>query len=233
MTKIKESYSVLHIDPNELFREGLSRIFCDSSLVVVEDVPSFEEALNHLPELKPDLVIFDPNGYSEDALAELTSRIRETSPGSRIVILTDKVALTRLASALYAGIHGYLLKNMSTDSLKQSLRLVMMGETVYPSVLASLLVNNRFVASSNGSATSGHGGLSPRETEILSCLVNGLSNKEIAIQRDITEGTVKVHLKGILKKIRVNNRTQAAIWGVQNGMVADVFRHKRAIAVDT
>ncbi len=85
--------------------------------------------------------------------------------------------------------------------------------------------------SSNGSATNGHGGLSPRETEILSCLVNGLSNKEIAIRLDITEGTVKVHLKGVLKKIHVHNRTQAAIWAVQNGIVADVAKETREVRV--
>ncbi len=64
--------------------------------------------------------------------------------------------------------------------------------------------------------------MSDRETEILACLVNGHSNKAIANQLQITEGTVKVHLKGVLKKIHASNRTQAAIWALQNGIIADV-----------
>ena len=229
-TKI-DSVSILHIDPNQLFREGLRRIFRDSSFIVEAEASTFEDGLGQLSDLKPGLVIFDPDGYSDDALTELMVSTLTTSPKSRVVVLTDKVAISRLANALHAGIGGYLLKDMSTDALKQSLKLVLMGETVFPTDLAYLLINNRFVVSSNGSATNGHGGLSPRETEILSCLVNGLSNKEIAIRLDITEGTVKVHLKGVLKKIHVHNRTQAAIWAVQNGIVADVAKETREVRV--
>lgn len=219
-----DAISVLHIDRNQLFREGLRRILGDSRFIVEGEASSINEGLDQLSLLKPEMIIFDPEGYSNDALAELMECAESTSPSPRVVVLTDNVGISRLANALDAGIGGYLLKDMSTDALKQSLQLALMGETVFPTDLAYLLINNRFTVSPGGGHNSGdgNGGLSTRETEILSCLVNGLSNKEIANRLDITEGTVKVHLKGILKKIHVHNRTQAAIWAVQNGIIADV-----------
>ena len=98
------------------------------------------------------------------------------SPKPRVVVLTDKVGMSSLANALDAGASGYLLKDMSTDALTQSLRLVLMGEAVFPTDLPYLLINNRFIVSRNGAPVNGSGGLSGRETEILSCLVNGASN---------------------------------------------------------
>ncbi len=142
-TKI-DSVSILHIDPNQLFREGLRRILGDSSFIVEAEASTFEDGLGQLSDLKPGLVIFDPDGYSDDALTELMVSTLTTSPKSRVVVLTDKVAISRLANALHAGIGGYLLKDMSTDALKQSLKLVLMGETVFPTDLAYLLINNRF-----------------------------------------------------------------------------------------
>lgn len=216
-----EQISVLHIDRNQLFREGLNRILEDSPFSVDGEASSLAEGMDRLPELHPQIVLIDPNGYDR-ALAELMTTTRELAPSPHVVVLTESVGIARLADALNAGVAGYLLKDMSTDALKQSLRLVMIGETVFPTDLAYLLINNRFIASSNGGERGYPSGLSGRETEILGCLVNGLANKEIANRLDITEGTVKVHLKGILKKINVHNRTQAAIWAMQNGIAADI-----------
>lgn len=222
MKNLTEAATVLHIDRNQLFREGLRRILIDSPFVIQGEAPTIDDGLSQISNLKPRMIIVDPNGYSNGALNDLIHSADAVSPKPRVVVLTDKVGMSSLANALDAGASGYLLKDMSTDALTQSLRLVLMGETVFPTDLAYLLINNRFIMSRNGAPANGGGGLSGRETEILACLVNGASNKEIANQLDITEGTVKVHLKGILKKIRVHNRTQAAIWAIQNGVVADV-----------
>ena len=223
MQNLTEAATVLHIDRNQLFREGLRRILSDSQFEMQGEAPTIEAGLSQLSSLKPRMIIVDPNGDSHDALTDLIHNAGALSPKPRVVVLTDKVGMSSLANALDAGASGYLFKDMSTDALTQSLRLVLMGEAVFPTDLAYLLINNRFIVSRNGAPVNGSGGLSGRETEILSCLVNGASNKEIANQLDITEGTVKVHLKGILKKIRVHNRTQAAIWAIQNGVVADVI----------
>lgn len=212
--------SVLHIDRNQLFREGLRRILDGSPFYVSFEAASFSDGVTQGMAQKPGIVIIDTNGYGE-ILPELMLSAHSVAVPPRVVILTETVEMPRLASALSAGVDGYLLKDMSADALKQSLRLVLMGEKVFPTDLAKLLISNRFVAQ-NSDPVDHNGELSDRETEILACLVNGHSNKAIANRLQITEGTVKVHLKGVLKKIHAQNRTQAAIWALQHGIVADV-----------
>ncbi len=211
---------ILHIDRNQLFREGLRRILDGSPFYVMFEASSFADGVEQIAVQSPGIVIIDTNGYGE-VLPELMENVRVSAMPPRVVMLTDTIAIPRLVGALTAGIDGYLLKDMSTDALKQSLSLVLMGEKVFPTDLAHLLINNRFTAQTNGASDSGRI-LSARETEILACLVNGHSNKAIANRLQITEGTVKMHLKGVLKKINAQNRTQAAIWALQNGIAADI-----------
>jgi two-component system nitrate/nitrite response regulator NarL len=123
-----------------------------------------------------------------------------------------------LADAMTTGVDGYLLKNMSADALHQSLRIVLLGEKVFPTELANLLTGDRLASRSNRGPTHNFNGLSGREMQILSHVRNGAQNKQIANALKISDGTVKVHLKAILKKIRVQNRTQAAIWALNNGV---------------
>jgi two-component system nitrate/nitrite response regulator NarL len=215
-----DSTPILHIDRNQLFREGLRRILDGSPFYVMFEASSFADGVEQIAVQSPGIVIIDTNGYGE-VLPELMENVRVSAIPPRVVMLTDTIAIPRLVGALTAGIDGYLLKDMSTDALKQSLSLVLMGEKVFPTDLAHLLINNRFTAQTNGASDSGRI-LSARETEILACLVNGHSNKAIANRLQITEGTVKMHLKGVLKKINAQNRTQAAIWALQNGIAADI-----------
>jgi two-component system nitrate/nitrite response regulator NarL len=211
---------ILHIDRNQLFREGLRRLLDDSPFYVMCEAANFSDGMSQIDSGRPAIVIIDTNGFG-DVLIELVARARTAVVPPRVVVLTDTFGIPKLIGALTAGVDGYLLKDMSTDALKQSLRLVMVGEKVFPTDLAHLLINNRYGADAN-SVSEGGRALSVRETEILSCLVNGHSNKAIANRLQITEGTVKMHLKGVLKKIQAQNRTQAAIWALQNGIVADV-----------
>lgn len=213
-----DGISIVHIDRNQLFREGLRRILEGSPYSIALDIASVSEGIAQILTHKPGIVIIDTAGYGE-ILAELMLSIKGVPVPPRVVILTDSVGIPRLANALSAGVDGYLLKDMSAEALKQSLSLVVMGEKVFPTDLAHLLINSRHLGQ-NDKAPARTGQLSDRESEILACLVNGQSNKVIAGHLRITEGTVKVHLKGVLKKIRVTNRTQAAIWALQNGVVA-------------
>jgi len=228
-TQLPEDICVLHIDRNQLFREGLRRILHETPFKILGEASSLRDGIDQIASLNPHLIIVDTNvtqkpsaNCARESLIDLMVGVESASARARVVMLTDTVAIPRLANALGAGLGGYLLKDMSAEALKQSLQLVHLGETVFPTDLADLLINNRFVALGSNGSDGRNEGLSGRETEILSCLVNGHSNKAIANQLEITEGTVKVHLKGILKKIHVNNRTQAAIWAVQNGIVAEV-----------
>lgn len=211
------SYSVVLIDANRLFREGLGRILSGSAFAAVHQSSSVEDALPLIVSLQPSVVLVG----SLDAgavLATRTGEIRAAAPQTRIVMLTDSVGIDRLAEALSARVDGYLSKNMSADALQQSLRLVLLGEKVFPIDLANLLTNRRIVSEDDIDQGSPVNGLSARERQILSCLLNGAQNKQIANDLEISDGTVKVHVKAILKKIGARNRTQAALWALSNGM---------------
>ena len=210
--------SVLHIDRNQLFREGFRRLLGDTKIVVAAAAGSLEEGIEKLASVDPDLIVIDLVGLDQGAVDRLTVEMAKLSRPPRLVILTDKVGLNELTAALDAGVDGYLVKDMSADALVQSLHLAMLGESVFATDLADLLIRHRIELSAGGGQSGGSGRLSGRETEILSCLVNGSSNKEIARILDIMEGTVKVHLKSLLRKIGAQNRTQAAIWAVNNGV---------------
>lgn len=211
------SDSVFLIDASRLFREGLRRIFSDSSLVVVHESGSIEEALPFIESLQPSVVLVDLPDCGE-ALTGRISQIHGAAPRARIVVLTESIRVNQLADLLSAGVEGYLLKNMSAEALQQSLRLVLLGEKVFPTDLVHLLTDGRLLARSDAGQVGHVNGLSEREMQILACLLDGASNKQIAHDLKISDGTVKVHVKAILKKIRVQNRTQAAIWALAHGM---------------
>ena len=210
--------SVVHIDRNRLFREGLRNIFNDSSFSIVGDTESIEEGLQKIRSLDPLMILIDPTACSADEFPQFLKEAKEGDAKPLIVALTDELNLFILSSALNCGANGYLMKDMSPEALKLSLQLALQGETVFPTYLASVLMQPPFnIFRTFALESEAAGEFSPRETEILSCLVNGLSNKEIANRLNIADGTVKVHVKGILKKINAQNRTQAAIWALQNG----------------
>jgi len=209
--------SIVLIDASRLFREGLRRIFSDTSFAVVHEASAVEEALPFIETLQPSLVLVDLPDCGE-VLSGHMSGMRAAAPGARIVVLTETIRVDRLAEALSLGVDGYLLKNMSAAALHQSLRLVLLGEKVFPTDLALLLANGRMMPQGAAGPTDHAHGLSDRETQILACLLDGAQNKQIAHQLKISDGTVKVHLKAILKKIHVQNRTQAAIWALAHGV---------------
>jgi two-component system nitrate/nitrite response regulator NarL len=143
--------------------------------------------------------------------------LRETYSEARMVVLASDLTVDALRDAMNAGADGFLMNDVSPEALLQSLELVMLGEKVFPTNLAAMLLD----LSNAPSPLNSVRGVTPREHEILQALVTGSSNKMIANRLGITEATVKIHLKTLLRKIDVNNRTQAAIWAVNNGFSAD------------
>jgi two-component system nitrate/nitrite response regulator NarL len=210
------SASLLMIEANKLFREGLWHIFSASSLEIVHEAGSVEDAMPFVGSLQPALVLVGlPDS---DDVTTRVRQIRAAAPRTRIVMLADSIRINRLADAMTSGVDGYLLKNMSADALHQSLRIVLLGEKVFPTELANLLTGDRLVSRSDLGTTRHLNGLSDRELQILSHVRKGGQNKQIANDLKISDGTVKVHLKSILKKIHVQNRTQAAIWAHDHGI---------------
>ena len=210
------SASLLVIETNKLFREGLRHIFSASSFEIVHEAGSVEDAIPFVESLQPALVLVGlPD--SDDVITRV-SQIRAAAPRTRIVILADSIRINGLADAMTTGVDGYLLKNMSADALHQSLRIVSLGEKVLPSELANLLTGDRLGSRRYLGSTRHLNGLSDREIQILSHVRKGGQNKQIANDLKISDGTVKVHLKAILKKTGAQNRTQAAIWAMDHGI---------------
>jgi two-component system nitrate/nitrite response regulator NarL len=200
------------LHPNKLFREGMKSILSPSPLLVVAEAASLQEVEYLVSAPAPDLILLDLAG---DAEVVALRHLREQFPKSRLVILTSELSAKRLTTALETGIDGYLMSDLSSEALTQSLNLVLLGEKVFPTSLAALLIRGSVDHVVN--MPGGRRGLSERENQILCALLKGESNKMIANRLSITEATVKVHLKTVLRKIGAANRTQAAIWALNNG----------------
>jgi two-component system, NarL family, nitrate/nitrite response regulator NarL len=207
------SSHTLLIEPNRLFRQGLKHLLAGTRFEVGTEFNTVELALAAGESAgTPDLVI---SGQPVKDEAELRT-LREVFPTARIVVLADDLSVDVLRVAMGGGADGFLIKTVSPEALIQSLQLVVIGEKVFPTNLAAMLLD----MTASGPLNSVRG-VSPREQQILQLLVTGASNKMIAIRLGITEATVKVHLKTLLRKIDVNNRTQAAIWAMNNGFTAE------------
>jgi len=172
-------------------------------------------------------------GDKFDAAIKQIELIRSRHPGASIGIVTDRYRPEEMVLAFRSGASGYFVDVMTCDVFIKSLELVMMGETVFPAAFLSFALDSESDRSDEVSPSDRNDEtivpdakdrvpvqLSPREQTILRCLIEGDSNKSIARKFDIAEATVKVHVKAILRKIRVHNRTQAAIWWINNGSPA-------------
>jgi two-component system nitrate/nitrite response regulator NarL len=205
-----------------LMREGLKQLLAGSPIQIsaeahrLHDVAPLLNGGDHA-----DLVLFDMAEFDDEVALGIRD-LKAHYPKIRLVMLADVLDGSHLASSLAAGADGYLMKEISCDALLQSLQLVMLGEKVFPTDLAALLVNGAPSVPRPGKRVINEEvkdrGLSERELQILQCLAQGDSNKTIANRLDITEATVKVHVKSLLRKIQATNRTQAAIWAVNQGL---------------
>lgn len=205
-----------------LMREGLKGLLSGTNIHICAEAPHLAEVPTTVASGEtPGLILADIAEFSEET-SEALREVKRRLPLSRVVVLTDILDATQLSACLSAGVDGFLLKEISYEALLQSLRLVMTGEKVFPTDLAALLVNGTpnppkpIVRAKVEEARNR--GLSDREMQILQCLAQGDSNKIIANRLEITEATVKVHVKSLLRKIQAANRTQAAIWAVNQGI---------------
>jgi two-component system nitrate/nitrite response regulator NarL len=205
---------VVLVGTNSLFRQGLRRLLDPSQFLVAGEARDLD-ALGALVEAgsEPDLLVAALTGGHEADIDTLRG-LRTTYQDLRIVILANELSLSDMARLLKAGADAYLVNELSAEAFSLSLLLVMKGEKVLPSILASMLANDM----GNGALIKAQKNLTEREKQILHCLLNAYSNKHIARALNISEGTVKVHLKSLMKKISAGNRTQAALWARNNGI---------------
>src|SRR6266404_4969795 len=238
----RQSSAIIFVGKSILLREGLARILRAANFRILASVPCVHDLLPRKLQLHhQSLFLVVHTGDNFGAAVEQIQLFRDLHPGGRIAVVVDHYRLGELVSAFRAGANGYFADVMACDVFIKSIELVMMGQTVFPPAFLSFVLDpegNRLgqaaprdendqpilVGTENTLAPQ----LSTREKSILRCLIEGGSNKCIARKMDIAEATVKVHVKAILRKIRVQNRTQAAIWGANNGSVPRLANNNAA-----
>jgi two-component system nitrate/nitrite response regulator NarL len=208
---------VLVADDHRLFRQGLIGLMnTRRDLVdVVGEAATGREVVQLAQRLRPDVVLMDIRMPDGDGLQAAT-QIRQNLPGIAIVMLTASELDEHLYAAVRLGAAGYLLKSLDASELFDLLLGVANGEAAMTRAMAARLLK----AVMRHTAQSGAGdALTEREMEVLRLVAQGASNPQIAEQLNITINTVKVHLRNILDKLQVNNRTQAAAYAVRTGLI--------------
>lgn len=208
---------VLVIDDHTLFVTGLGALL-EQHGIQVAATGIGQEGMELIPELEPDVVLLDLRMPGMNGL-EVLRALRDTENPVPVVMLTTSEEEADLLEALRLGAQGYLLKDMDPDELVAALRRAQQGETVIAPRLTSAL------ARAAQGETRGVPGrmeleelLTPREFEILQHLAEGQSNKVIARELGISDGTVKLHVKSILRKLNVHSRVEAAVIAVERGL---------------
>ena len=215
------SLKVLLIDDHMLFREGLISLLQRRNIEVLAAVGDGNEGIRLAQEMQPDIVLLDKRMPIIDGISVL-KHLKTIGMQMPIVMLTTSSNEQDLLDALKAGASGYLLKDMEPDGLVSALRDIHAGRTVVAPPLTSVLV--RFV---KGDMSVSHnkgpfGELTPREGEILGLMAEGQGNKLIARNLGISDGTVKLHVKAVLRKLSVHSRVEAAVMYIEhNHRVAD------------
>jgi two-component system nitrate/nitrite response regulator NarL len=220
------------VGPSALRREGLARILDKADFRIVASETNFcNLEATSLAEHKPLLLIID-SGIDTGAAAGQIELFKASHPSGRVAVISDHCRPADIISAFRVGANAYFVNVLTCDAFIKSLELVMLGETILPSELLSAIGSGKNAQEALARALGPRGAepdvlpdqiegalrLSEREKYILRCIIDGASNKLIARKINIAEATVKVHVKSILRKIRVQNRTQAAIWAVNNGL---------------
>ena len=211
---------VLIADDQALFREGLRTLLSTRPEVdVVGEAANGEEALTLVARLQPDVVLMDLRMPLMDGI-QATVRIRDAWPAIPVLVLTTFDDDASLFGALRAGAAGYLLKDVSSETLIAAVTAAAGGEAFLQSTVTGRVVAAfaRLMESGGPRAEALVLPLSPREREILALLGTGASNKEIADRLCLAEGTVKNHVTNILTKLDVRDRTQAALRARQLGL---------------
>jgi len=212
---------VLLIDDHALVRKGIEELLQSRGVQVVAAVGSGEEGVRRARELPADLILLDLRMPGMNGVETLEA-LRASGVRAPVVMLTMSREDADLSAALRAGARGYLLKDMEPEELVPALEAAVQGDNVVAQELVGSLAG--LVRGAPGAAPAAprtaapFAELTPREREILECIADGSSNKMIARALAITDGTVKLHVKAILRKLGVRSRVEAAVAAVEHGL---------------
>jgi two-component system nitrate/nitrite response regulator NarL len=206
---------ILIIDDHRLFREGLQSLLQRRNIEVVAAVGDGYEGIRLAKELSPDIILLDMRMPIIDGISVLI-QLNKLELNLPITMLTTSSNEQDLLEALKNGASGYLLKDMEPDALVTALRDINAGKTVVAPHLTSVLVR---LVQGDTTTTEKQGpfsDLTPRESEILKLIADGQGNKLIARNLGISDGTVKLHVKAVLRKLEVHSRVEAAVMYVEH-----------------
>jgi two-component system, NarL family, nitrate/nitrite response regulator NarL len=213
---------VLLIDDHALVRKGIEELLQSRGVQVVASVGSGEEGVRRARELPADLILLDVKMPGMNGI-ETLKQLRASGIVTPVVMLTMSREDADLSAALRAGAQGYLLKDIEPEELVPALEAALQGNNVVARELVGSMA--RLVRGDTGPqraarprAAAPFAELTPRELEILECIADGSSNKMIARALEITDGTVKLHVKAILRKLGMRSRVEAAVAAVEHGL---------------
>jgi len=212
---VSESIRVMIVDDHPVVRRGL-RAFLETQpgMVVVGEAGDGREAMRELATGEPDLVLLDLH-LPDTPGSELIPEMRRWNPNVKVLVLTGFAARHEVVPAIRAGADGYLLKDTDPDQLADAIRELADGRTVYAQEAAAAL--SAYV--SGGDPSEALSGLTAREREVLAGLGQGWSNARLAEELFVSEKTVKTHVSAVLRKLGLNDRTQAALFAVKSGLI--------------
>lgn len=208
---------VLMIDDHALFRMGLSELLERRGIEVVAAVGDCEQGIKWVEEKAPDVVLLDMRMPTMSGL-EVLQELRRRQVSMPVVILTTSREEADVVSALQSGARGYLLKDMEPDDLIKAMNDIVAGQTVVAPELTIVLAKAVQGEAADEPNQRSLAELTPRELEILCHLAEGQSNKVIARNLGISDGTVKLHVKAILRKLDVHSRVEAAVIAVEQNI---------------
>jgi len=212
---MEKNIRLLIVDDHPIVREGLHGVLSrEPGLEVVGQAADGIEAVEKARSLKPDVILLDlmmPRKNGIEALNE----IKQETPGVRVLILTSFAEDSNIFPAIKAGAQGHLLKDSTPEMLLQAIRDVYQGESaLHPTIARKVL--QELAQPVHPSPTEAP--LTPRELDVLRLIARGLPNREIGERLYISESTVRVHVRNILGKLHLANRTQAALYALQEGL---------------
>ncbi|MBC2732326.1 two-component system response regulator NarL [Thiobacillus sp.] len=205
-----DTYTILVVDDHPLFRKGVIQLIqATPEFRFVGEAPSGKEGIQFAQRLHPDMILLDLNMKDMNGV-DVLKAIKDEGLDSRVIMLTVSDQADDLMAALQAGADGYLLKDMEPEDLMQKLVEAAHGKITISERLTQLLVAS--LREKSRPTSLAEAGLTEQESRILDHLIGGKSNKLIARDMNIAEGTVKVHVKHLLKKLNLRSRVEAAVW---------------------
>lgn len=211
-----DTIKVMIADDHNLMREGIKQLLeLDGNIKVIAEAGDGVECLEKLKEYNPDILLLDINMPEKNGI-EVLKTLKEDKLDVKVLMLTLHNEVEYLVKSVDNGVDGYIMKDSESAELKKAIFMVLSGKTyIQPSLIPELNFHlaNRDVEKDKIDF------LTKRELEVLIQVANGMSNKEIALNLDISERTVKNHISNIFKKIDVSDRTQAAVFAIKNNII--------------